>query len=59
MYRYFKQIAGAGNGSYIYFWKSKGLSDKRIRSIKTPNHRITANLDYYGTRTRLEFMETI
>ena len=55
VYRYFKRIAGAGNGSYIYFRKSKGLSDERIRSIKTPNHRITANLDYYGTKTRLEF----
>ena len=27
MYRYFKMIAGVGNGSYIYYWKSKGLSD--------------------------------
>ena len=32
--RYFKRIAGAGNGNYIYYWKSKGLSDKRINSIK-------------------------
>ena len=23
MYRYFKMIAGVGNGSYIYYWKSK------------------------------------
>ena len=48
MYRYFKQIAGVGNGNYIYYWKSKGLSDERISSIKTPNH---PNLDYYGTKT--------
>ena len=27
MYRYFKVIAGVGNGNYIYYWKSKGLSD--------------------------------
>ena len=26
-YRYFKGVAGIGSGSYIYFWKSKGLSD--------------------------------
>ena len=38
MHRYFKQIAGVGNGNYIYYWKSKGLSDERINSIKTPNH---------------------
>ena len=27
MYRYFKQIAGVGNDSYIYYWQFKGLSD--------------------------------
>ena len=27
MYSHFKMIAGVGNGSYIYYWKSKGLSD--------------------------------
>ena len=55
MYRYFKIIAGVGNGSYIYYWKSKGLPEEIINSIKTPNHSITPNLDYYGTKTRVEF----
>ena len=55
MYRYFKQIAGVGNGNCIYYWKSKGLSDERINSVKRPNHSITPNLDYYGTKTRVEF----
>ena len=27
MHIYFKMIAGVGNGSCIYCWKSKGLSD--------------------------------
>ena len=54
-YRYFKMIAGVGNVNYIYYWKSKGLSDERTNSIKTPNHYITPNLDYYGTKTRIEF----
>ena len=44
MHRYFKAIAGIGNGSYIYYWKSKGLSDKRINSVKMPNHSITPKL---------------
>ena len=48
MYRHFKRIAGVGNGSYIYYWQSKGLFDEKINSIKTPNHSITPNLDYYG-----------
>ena len=26
MYRYFRKVSGVGNGNYIYFWKSKGLS---------------------------------
>ena len=41
MNRYFKIIGGVGNGSYIYYWKSKGLSDERINSIKTPDYGIT------------------
>ena len=50
---YFKRIDGAGNGNYIYYWKTKGLSDERINSIKTLNHSVTPNLDYYGTKTRV------
>ena len=55
MYRYFKRIAGVGNGNYIYYWQSKGLSDEKINSIKTSNHSIAPNLSYYGTKTRVEF----
>ena len=55
MHRCFKGIAGVGRGDYIYYWQSKGLSDEKINSIKTPNHSITPNLDYYGTKTRVEF----
>ena len=31
------------------------MSDEKINFIKTPNHSITPNLNYYGTRTRVEF----
>ena len=57
MYRYFNVqiINGVGSGNYIYYWQSKGLSDERINSIKTPNHSITPNLNYYGTTTRIKF----
>ena len=41
MYRYFRKVAGAGSGNYIYFWKFKGLSDKKINSITTSNCSIT------------------
>ena len=55
MYRYFKQISSIGNGNYIYYWPSKGLSDEKINSIKLVNLSITPFLDYCGTKTRLEF----
>ena len=45
--RYFKVIAGVGNGRHIYYWKSKGLSDERINSIKTSDYGITLYLSYY------------
>ena len=47
--RYFELIAGVGNGSYIYYWKSNGLSDERINSIKTSDYGITPYLSYYET----------
>ena len=46
--RYFKRIAGVGNGNHIYYWKSKGLSDERIDSIKISHYGITPYLSYYG-----------
>ena len=55
MYRYFKRIAGVGSGNYIYFWKSKGLSDENINSITTSNYSITPELRHYGTKTRVKF----
>ena len=55
MYKYFKVTAGVGSGNYIYFWKSKGLSDERIDSISASNYSITPELNYYGTKTRVEF----
>ena len=54
MYKYFKMIAGVGSGSYIYFWKSKGLSDEKLDSITASNYKITPELSFYGTKTRVE-----
>ena len=55
MYRYFKKIAGVGSGNYIYFWKSKGLSEERLDFITASNYNITPELSFYGTKTRVEF----
>ena len=55
MYRYFKRIAVVGSGNYIYFWKSKGLSDERLNSNTASNYSITPELRFHGTKTRVEF----
>ena len=55
MYRYFKRIAGVCNGNYIYYWQWKGLSDERIRYIRTPNYSNSPYVSFYGTKTRVEF----
>ena len=55
---YFKKIAGVTNGRYVYYVyyrQSRGLPDEKINSIKMSNHSITPNLDYYGTKRRVEF----
>ena len=55
MYRYFKRIAGVGSGNYIYFWKAKGLSDEELDSVTASDYKITPELSFYGTKTRVEF----
>ena len=40
---------------YIYFWKSKDLSDERINFITTSNYINTPELSHYGTNVRVEF----
>ena len=55
MYRYFKRVAGVGGGNYIYFWKAKGLSDKRINFNTASNYSITPELSHYNTKARVKF----
>ena len=56
MYRYFRRIVvGVGSGNYIYYRKSKGLSDERINSITASSYKVAPQLSYYGTKTRIEF----
>ena len=55
MYKYFKRIAGAGSGNYIYIWKSKGLSNEKLDSITASNYKITSELSFCCTKTKVEF----
>ena len=55
MYRYFKIIAGVGNGSYIYYWQSKGLSNENIKAPTTSDFKFNPELRFFGTKTKVEF----
>ena len=46
MYRYFRRIGGVSSGNYIYFWKSKSLSDEGLDSITASNYKITPELSF-------------
>ena len=59
MYRYFKRIAGVGNGNYIYYWQSKGFSDERINSITVSNYSVTPFLDYYDPKKEYNLVEVV
>ena len=53
--KYFKRIIGVGNGAYICFWKSRGLSDEKINSVTASNYMITPSLDYLDAKIRVKF----
>ena len=55
MYQYFNGVSGVGSGNYIYFWITKGLSDKNITAPTTSDYSLNPQLSYVGTKTRLEF----
>ena len=54
MYRYFKKLASVGNGNYIYFWKSRGLSDENITTPIKLDYCLNQNLSYFGTKIRVK-----
>ena len=51
--RYFKTVSA--NDSNILSWKSKGLSDESIKPPSTSNNILNHLLNYFGTKTRVEF----
>ena len=55
MYRYSKRVVHAGYGNYIYFWKSKGLSDENTTAPTTTDYILHPHLSCFGTKNRVEF----
>ena len=49
------RCVGVGTGNYIYFWKSKGLSDENITAPTTGVYKLNRHLSYYGTKARAWF----
>ena len=50
--KYFKVIAST---NYASLWQSKGLSGKTINPLTTSYYKRKPQLNYYGTKARLEF----
>ena len=55
MQRYFKRIDGVGIGDYIYYLKSKGLSDENITAPSAPNKFLNPSLEYLCVKLILRF----
>ena len=57
--RYFKRIDGIDDANYkgyVYYWKSKGLSEEKINFIKITDYRLAPYLDYYNkAKIRVKF----
>ena len=52
MYRYIKRVVGFGSGNFVYFWKSKRLSDEKITAPTTADYSLSPQLSYLGSKTR-------
>ena len=55
MNRYFKSVSVVGTDYYIYFQKSKGLSDKNITAPTTCDNSLNQHLSYLNNKARVEF----
>ena len=47
MYSCFKWVSSVGGGNYIYFWKSKGLSDDNIIAANTGDYKLNQELSFF------------
>ena len=52
--KYFKVITNA-NTKYISSWQSKGLSEESIKPPARSDYKLNPKVNYYGTKTGLEF----
>ena len=55
MYQYFERVIGVGSCNYIYFQKSKVLSNENITAPTTDDYSCNPQFNYLGTKTMVEF----
>ena len=53
--KYFKLNSVAGAADYVLSWQSKGLSNESIKPSTITNSRLTPELNYYGSKTKIKF----
>ena len=58
MGKYFKLNLVAGAADYVLSWQSKGLSNESIKP-PTTNNSLTPELNYYGTKTRVNLLKVV
>ena len=56
--KYFK-LNTVTNTDYILSWKSKGLFAESIKPSTTSDNSLTLELNYYGSKTRVNLMEVV
>ena len=55
MHKYFKVFSITQYVEYVSEWKSKGLSNERIRAISTSDNSFNPTLSYYDTKIRVKY----
>ena len=53
--KYFKLNSVAGAADSVLSWQSKGLSNKSIKPPTTANNSLIPELNYYSTKTKIQF----
>ena len=53
--KYFKLNSVANAADYVLSWQPKGLSNESIKPRTTSDNSLTSELNYYGTKTKINF----
>ena len=55
MRKYFKLNSVAGVSDHVLSWQSKGISSESFKAPAISDNTINPRLNYYGTKTRVQF----